>query len=616
TFREDFEEIIVVEPPDPLYTLWAKTQAAGTFPEYISTGNYTRGMAYGKVGGQNRLYVVTRFGDHRIVIHDAMTGDSLGVIAKPAQAEGVGLFHLNAIDVSEDGVIFACNMSLGSDATHPFRVYRWDDETADPVTVVSDDAGLGRLGDMFSVYGRADDNSLTLYAAVSGGNKIVKYTTADNGMTFTPEVITLADGGFGSVPNVAQADDGTLWVKSYGRPLVHINTDGTSIDTVSTGVVGTGASKIVYGSAADQEFIVVYYPDLDGSGTAENLEAVLVTDGAANARIVFESPSIGAVPNGNGVGSADWTMLNEESMLFFILGTNNGIAAFTDNDDYVLANLDTLFEGDTPTLHENPYGAGFITGTNAYGDIGKYQRFDLNAGDMLYGMKFYFAYKHIVDDPDTVMMVVKAATEAGAPGEMLAMTRVTTAALDTTMTGNMLFLGNPLLVDGPVFVGFEFMAGANDTVAIYADANGEGDGADRAWEQTSPDAYQALNDPGDWSWHLDVDLWIAAYVKTAIPVAVEKDILAQLPEAYELSQNYPNPFNPTTTFNVKLPHSTDIKISVYNTLGQQVALLHDGQLSAGTHSFEFAGHHLSSGVYFYRIDAKEFSAIKRMMLVK
>ncbi|MBD3385982.1 T9SS type A sorting domain-containing protein [candidate division KSB1 bacterium] len=616
TFKNHFEEVVVVEPPDPLYTLWANTQAAGTFPPYISTSNYTRGMAYGKVDGQDRVYVVTRLGAHRIVIHDAMTGDSLGVIAKPTQAEGVGLFHLNCVDVSDDGIIFACNMSLGSDTNHPFRVYRWDNETADPVTVINNDAGLGRMGDMFSVYGRADDNTLTIYSVVSGGNKIVKYTTTDNGMTFAAEEITLADGGFGTVPNVAQAKDGTLWIKSYGRPLVHINADGSVIDTVSTTVVGTGASKIAYGSVEEEEFIVVYYPDLNGSGAAENLEVVMFEEGAASARIAYESPSIGAIPNGNGAGSVDWKMLNEETLLFFILGTNNGIAAFSNNEDYIVAKLDTLFQGDTPTLHENPFGAGFITGTNSYGDIGKYQRFDMNAGDKLFGMKYYFAYKQVVGDDDTLKLVVKARTQDGAPGDLLAEIHTPTSVLDTTLTGNMFFLDNPLMVDGPVFVGFEFMEGADDTVAIYADANGEGDEADRAWEQTGPDTYQALNDPGTWSWHLDADLWIKAYLKTTMPSAVESRPLSQLPEVYEMSQNYPNPFNPVTSFNVKLPVNGDVKIAVYNTLGQRVAVIHDGQLSAGSHRFEFAGHNFSSGVYYYRVDTKDFTAVRRMMLVK
>ena len=615
TIKEHFIDLTPIIPPEPMFPLWAKTQAAGTFPTYMSTQNYTRGMAYGNVGGQDRVYVLTRFGPHRIVIYDAMTGDSLGVIDKPSQAEGVGLFHLNCVDVSEDGLIFACNMTLGSDATHPFRVYRWDNETAEAVTVISLDTGLGRLGDMFSVYGSAADNSLTIYAGIANSNKLVKFSTSDNGVTFTPEVITLATGDFGTVPNIAQANDGTLYIKSYGRALVHINPDGTLIDTISTEVVGTGSSKIQYHEYQDKKYVVAYYPDLNGTMQAEKMTVVDLTD-PTQPNVVYESPSIGNVANGNGTGSVDLKQVNDETMVFFIMGTNNGVAAFTNNSEFVIGNLDTLFYGDSPVLHENPYGSGFITGTNGYGDLGKYQRFDFKPGDELFGFKCFFAHKEIVDTPDSLDLVVKTVRADGAPGALVARMKVTTAALDTTLTGNTFFLDYPLTVEAPLFIGFEFTPGSNDTIAIYADANGEGNGANRAWEQTGPDAFQSLNDPGDWSWHLDADLWIAAYYKKATVTSLEELVQQVIPLNYELSQNYPNPFNPKTKFHFAVPKQADVKIVVFNALGQQVAKIFDGTLPAGVHHFEFDGSQLASGMYFYQVKAEGVNEIKRMMLVK
>jgi len=82
--------------------------------------------------------------------------------------------------------------------------------------------------------------------------------------------------------------------------------------------------------------------------------------------------------------------------------------------------IDTLFWGDTPVLHENPFGSGYIAGTNSYGDIGKYQRFDLDAGNLLYGMQYFFAVKNIVETADTLNMVVKTVAENGAPDSLLA----------------------------------------------------------------------------------------------------------------------------------------------------------------------------------------------------
>ncbi|HHE54858.1 MAG TPA: T9SS type A sorting domain-containing protein [Caldithrix abyssi] len=90
----------------------------------------------------------------------------------------------------------------------------------------------------------------------------------------------------------------------------------------------------------------------------------------------------------------------------------------------------------------------------------------------------------------------------------------------------------------------------------------------------------------------------------------------QLPVRYELSQNYPNPFNPTTKINVALPKAEKVEIEVFNTLGQKVRTLFDGDLPAGIHKFEFDGSGLASGIYFYRIKAGKFVATKKMVLMK
>ncbi|MBC7186173.1 MAG: T9SS type A sorting domain-containing protein, partial [Calditrichaeota bacterium] len=85
---------------------------------------------------------------------------------------------------------------------------------------------------------------------------------------------------------------------------------------------------------------------------------------------------------------------------------------------------------------------------------------------------------------------------------------------------------------------------------------------------------------------------------------------------FELTQNYPNPFNPTTTFRLALPKKAEVKVTVYNMLGQRVAELFHGQLPAGVHTFSFDGRNCASGVYFYRVEAGDFVGIKRMVLVK
>jgi hypothetical protein len=92
--------------------------------------------------------------------------------------------------------------------------------------------------------------------------------------------------------------------------------------------------------------------------------------------------------------------------------------------------------------------------------------------------------------------------------------------------------------------------------------------------------------------------------------------LVGIPTQYELSQNYPNPFNPETKIEFALPMSAKVKLSVYNVLGQVVVTLVDGQMEAGFHGVTFDGHDLSSGVYFYRLEAGDYSATRQMVFMK
>jgi len=89
-----------------------------------------------------------------------------------------------------------------------------------------------------------------------------------------------------------------------------------------------------------------------------------------------------------------------------------------------------------------------------------------------------------------------------------------------------------------------------------------------------------------------------------------------MPDDYVLSQNYPNPFNPTTLIEFWLPVGSPVSLKVYDALGREVGTLAEGTLEAGSHRFNWNAEGLSTGIYFYRLNAGAFTETRRMILVR
>jgi hypothetical protein len=106
-----------------------------------------------------------------------------------------------------------------------------------------------------------------------------------------------------------------------------------------------------------------------------------------------------------------------------------------------------------------------------------------------------------------------------------------------------------------------------------------------------------------------------AFVGTQTNTTSIADRQATLVE-FALYQNYPNPFNPSTTIRYSLLHNAYIQLTVFNTLGQQVAIPVQGEQEAGYHEFRFDATGHTSGVYFYKIQAGDFSQTRKLLLVK
>ena len=166
-----------------------------------------------------------------------------------------------------------------------------------------------------------------------------------------------------------------------------------------------------------------------------------------------------------------------------------------------------------------------------------------------------------------------------------------------------------------------YINGVEDTVAaapssifvpntpLYIGDWGWGGVADNTEQYTG-----LLDEIAMYSYALSADTVLAHYNKyKPTGIRIDKN---SIPIKFALMQNYPNPFNPTTTISFELPKQAKVVLSVYNILGEKVVELVNKEMPVGQYKISFDASKFSSGVYFYRISAGEFTSVKKMMLLK
>lgn len=104
-------------------------------------------------------------------------------------------------------------------------------------------------------------------------------------------------------------------------------------------------------------------------------------------------------------------------------------------------------------------------------------------------------------------------------------------------------------------------------------------------------------------------------VFTANPAGI-KIISGNIPAKFNLSQNYPNPFNPSTNIEFDIAVQSKVQLVLYNLIGDEVSTLINQEMNPGSYSIHWNASQLPSGVYFYRLSTPNFSATKKMMLIK
>jgi hypothetical protein len=122
--------------------------------------------------------------------------------------------------------------------------------------------------------------------------------------------------------------------------------------------------------------------------------------------------------------------------------------------------------------------------------------------------------------------------------------------------------------------------------------------------------------PGTWRYQIkEIDLDGSVHYSEAANVLITS-VPEPIVQKTALSQNYPNPFNPSTTIHYELRHRSAVHLTVFDPLGQQVALLVEGDQEAGYHDVRFNAAQLSSGVYFYRIQTPDFVETRKLLLLR
>ncbi len=134
------------------------------------------------------------------------------------------------------------------------------------------------------------------------------------------------------------------------------------------------------------------------------------------------------------------------------------------------------------------------------------------------------------------------------------------------------------------------------------------------WNGTGNGSYSGTN-PNVTIQHMNNVIVQSAIYDTIPPIGIQ-NLHTGVPQVYELHQNFPNPFNPVTKIKFDIPQFSNVKIRVYDIIGNEVASLYNGELEAGYYIAEWNAADYSSGVYFYRIDAGNYSSVKRMVLIK
>lgn len=648
--------------PDKFSTNWQYAVESSNLPTWFGAST-ERGFGV----GNGKVYVPSRSAGQRVIVLNAATGADEGTLS----VEGVtgGTFGLNDASVSEDGVVFAANLTVDASIS-PFKVYAWEDGTSDPVVALAFTAAATvRLGDKFNVTGSVADGTAKIWAASATPSvpRVYVWSMVDGDFDATPSVITLSDNLTGGSAAVGPDAHGSFWFSYNGSGVKKYDDTGTLIGVVSTAVVATGSNAISHIGYDDDgnEFVAVFAYGANN----ENARIISVPNNdPASASLVDATTSMGAVANGNGAGDVHTVVNPDGTYTVFALSTNNGIGSYTwsgadiifpvtpdyayvqlihNSADPALAMVDvyvnstevpiftnvayrsaTVFLGFEAGISHSiiltpagqPVASGlefdnlvFMADENYYAVVGGVidpSQFAVNPSAVSTALIIDIISGALLVNPEGTQEVafVTYHGSTDAPGVDIAIRDVGVIAVNAMYTDVVDYVSAP--ADAYII---DIAPTAGDVLFSYS-ADFSNLGGQTAMVIASGFLTPSANKDGE-----DFALIAVLVDGTVVNLPLTSTDIESgigLPDDFRLSQNYPNPFNPTTRIEFDMPVSGDVTLAVYDLLGRQVALLANENYAAGTHNIAFDASQLASSVYVYRLNVAGQTFTRKMTLVK
>ncbi|MFZ4726808.1 MAG: T9SS type A sorting domain-containing protein [Paludibacter sp.] len=340
-------------------TNWQLSAATvpSTIPVWVGTGNLCRGLAYGKMGANERVFVISREGGNLVHILNASTGADLGTLPMGTDVVTGSYFVINDAGMTSDGVLLVGSMAL---ANGEFKVYRWDTETSTPTLAISYPAALGRMGDKITVVGSITTGTARVYAstasAVDGKTKIYYFDMEADAANpgkykFVQTPKTLASvTTCTSNPAIGLKSNGDFYFKGGGTQISSYT---------SAGVLGTESSSTIVGSsgntpryigkdALNNEYICYFR----NGATKEKLNILKLPNGDLSlATVVDSTAALGVNANGNGTSGVVVNVLPNNDVELFVLSTNNGIGKYTVKGLFTSTGLNDLSNNNVNVIY-------------------------------------------------------------------------------------------------------------------------------------------------------------------------------------------------------------------------------------------------------------------------